>query len=120
MKNLSLSILALVFAVSSFSQATWVSFIEMQRSLQRIAETTAQFFNPASVTIRIAKGDEWIKSVRVGSSAYLTGSQPASQLATRGANLPATVYQDNRQIHIPDLDNIDASMADWPAKADRP
>ena len=92
---------------------------DAEQSLQRIAETTAQFFNAASVTIRIAKGDEWIKSVRVGSSAHLTGSQPASKLATRGTNLPATVYQDNRQIHIPDLDNIDASMADWPATAAR-
>ena len=29
------------------------------RSLQRIGETTARFFNAAGVTIRIAEGDEW-------------------------------------------------------------
>jgi GAF domain-containing protein len=92
---------------------------DAEHALQRIAETTQHFFNAASVTIRIAQGAEWVQTVRVGSSSQLTGAQPASQLAVRGANLPATVYQDNRQIHIPDLDNIDPSMADWPAKAAR-
>jgi two-component system NtrC family sensor kinase len=92
---------------------------DAEHALQRIAETTARFFNAASVTIRIAEGDEWVQTVRVGSSSQLTGGQPASQLATRGANLPATVYQDNRQIHIPDLDNIDPSMVNWPATAAR-
>jgi GAF domain-containing protein len=92
---------------------------DTEHALQRIAETTAHFFNAAGVTIRIAEGDRWVQTVRVGASAQTTGQQPASQLATRGANLPATVYQDNRQIHIPDLDNIDPSMADWPATAAR-
>jgi two-component system, NtrC family, sensor kinase len=92
---------------------------DAEQSLQRIAETTARFFNAASVTIRIAKGDEWFQTVRVGASSQLTGWQPAAQLATRGKNLPATVYQENRQIHIPDLDNIDPSMADWPVTAAR-
>src|SRR5262249_38352056 len=36
-------------------------------ALQRIAETTQHFFNAASVTIRIAEGDRWIQTVRVGS-----------------------------------------------------
>ena len=31
-----------------------------------------------------------------------------------GRNLPGTVFRENRQIHIPDLDNIDPAMADWP------
>jgi GAF domain-containing protein len=90
-----------------------------EHALQRIAETTAHFFNAAGVAIRVAEGDEWVQAIRVGAGAQLTGEQPATQLMTRGANLPATVYLDNRQIHIPDLDNIDASMADWPATAAR-
>ena len=31
-----------------------------------------------------------------------------------GRNLPGTVVAENRQIHVPDLDNIDPEMADWP------
>ena len=31
-----------------------------------------------------------------------------------GNNLPSTVVIENRQIHIPDLDNLDPSTADWP------
>ena len=92
---------------------------DAENALQRIGETTAHFFNAAGVTIRIAEGDEWVQAIRVGSGSQLTGGQPAAQLTTRGANLPATVYRDNRQIHIPDLDNIDPSMADWPATAAR-
>jgi GAF domain-containing protein len=92
---------------------------DAEHALQRIAETTQHFFNAASVTIRIAEGDRWVQTVRVGSSAHLTGSQPASDSITRGANLPGTIYQENRQIHIPDLDNVDPSMADWPVRAAR-
>jgi GAF domain-containing protein len=92
---------------------------DAEHALQTIAETTLHFFNAASVTIRVTEGDEWVQTVRVGASAHLTGAQPSSQLATRGANLPATVYQENRQIHIPDLDHLDPSMADWPAAAAR-
>jgi two-component system NtrC family sensor kinase len=84
-------------------------------ALQLIAETTAHFFNAPSVTIRIAEGGKWIQDIRVGASSFRTGAQPAAKLITRGASLPATVYQENRQIHIPDLDNIDPSMAHWPA-----
>jgi GAF domain-containing protein len=88
-------------------------------ALQRIAEATQHFFNAASVTIRIAEGDAWVQTVRVGSSSHLTGAQPASDSMTRGTNLPATVYLENRQIHIPDLDNVDPSMADWPVRTAR-
>jgi GAF domain-containing protein len=92
---------------------------DAEHALQQIAETTATFFNAAGVTIRIAEGDEWVQGLRVGASSQLTGGQAAAQSTARGVNLPATVYRDNRQIHIPDLDNIDPSMADWPATAAR-
>ena len=39
-------------------------------ALQRIAEATQHFFNAASVTIRIAEGDAWVQTVRVGSSSH--------------------------------------------------
>ncbi len=88
-------------------------------ALQRIAEATQHFFNAASVTIRIAEGDQWVQTVRVGSSAHLTGAQPTSDAITGGTNLPATVYRWNRQVHIADLDNVDPSMADWPVRTAR-
>jgi two-component system NtrC family sensor kinase len=92
---------------------------DAERSLTQIAETTMRLFGAPSVTIRIAEGDEWIKTIRVGASSQRSGAQPGSQSAAPGANLPATVYQENRQIHIPDLDNLDPSMADWPLAATR-
>src|SRR5215831_18298119 len=66
---------------------------DAEHALQRIAETTQHFFNAASVTIRIAEGDEWVKTLRVGASSFLTGAQPAAEIATAGANVPGTVYQ---------------------------
>ena len=90
-----------------------------QHALQQIAETTAHFFNAPSMTIRLAEGDRWVQDIRVGSGSLASGAHPGSPLMERGATLPATVYQDNRQIHIPDLDHIDPSMAHWPAVATR-
>src|ERR1700759_590093 len=92
---------------------------DAEHALQRIAETTANFFNAAGVTIRIAQGDAWVQTVRVGPASHATGAQPASDIATGGHNVPGTVYEENRQIHIPDLDNIDPTMANWPATAAR-
>src|SRR6201996_4720070 len=92
---------------------------DADQSLTQIAETTARLFGAPSVTIRIAEGNEWIKTIRVGASSQASGAQPGSQSAAPGANLPATVYQENRQIHIPDMDNLDPSMADWPLAATR-
>src|ERR1700743_3695102 len=92
---------------------------DADRSLTQIAETTARLFGAPSVTIRLAAGDEWVKTIRVGASSQRSGAQPGSQSAAPGANLPATVYQENRQIHIPDMDNLDPSMASLPLAAPR-
>jgi GAF domain-containing protein len=90
-----------------------------ERSLTRIAETTARLFGAPIVTIRLAEGDEWVKTISIGAGSQRSGSQPGANSAAPGANLPATVYQENRQIHIPDMDNLDPSMADWPLAATR-
>jgi two-component system NtrC family sensor kinase len=84
------------------------------KSLERIAETTARLFGAHSVTIRIAEGDEWIRTIRVGPGSERVGSLPDSQLGAKAQNLPGTVYRENRQIHVPDLDIVDPTMADWP------
>jgi two-component system, NtrC family, sensor kinase len=92
---------------------------DADQSLQRIAEITARLFEAPSVTIRIAGESQWFRTIRVGAWSQRVGAVPAAQLQVRGGNLPATVFQENRQIHIPDLDNIDPSMAAWPIVAAR-
>ena len=63
----------------------------------------------------IADGNEWGRTIRVGDGSKRIGSKvSAEQLRIGGPNLPGTVVSENRQIHIPDLDNVDATMADWP------
>src|SRR5436309_754730 len=88
---------------------------DAERPLQQIAETTARQFGASSVTLNIASGDEWTRMIRVGPSSQRVGSEvSAEQLRIGGRNLPGTVFRENRQIHIPDLDNLDPAFADWP------
>src|SRR6202140_2993833 len=89
---------------------------DAERALQQIAETTEQLLGASSVTLNIASGDEWARMIRVGPSSQRVGSEvSAAQLRIGGRNLPGTVFRENRQIHIPDLDNLDPAIADWPA-----
>jgi GAF domain-containing protein len=91
---------------------------DAEQSLQRIAETTARFFNASSVTIRITDGKEWVRTIRVGGgSERIVAAVPESELAIDGKNVAALVYRENRQIHVPDLDHVDASIADFPGFA---
>src|ERR1700694_2600418 len=88
---------------------------DAERSLQQIAETTARLFDASSVTLNIASGDEWARMIRVGPSSQRVGSElSAAQLRIGGRNLPGTGFRENRQIHIPDLDNLDPAIADLP------
>ena len=85
------------------------------RPLQLIAETTARLFGAASVSIQLAEGNEFTQEYRVGAIAHRIGSAyPRSNIRVGGRNLPGTVVAENRQIHIPDLDHLDPSMADFP------
>jgi GAF domain-containing protein len=88
---------------------------DAERALQHIAETTARLFGASSVTLNIASGDEWARMIRVGASSQRVGAEvSAAQLRIGARNLPSTVFRENRQIHIPDLDNLDPAFADWP------
>jgi GAF domain-containing protein len=88
---------------------------DAEQSLQRIAETTARFFNASSVSIRITDGEQWTRTIAVGDAGErIAAALPAEQLKIGGKNLPGMVYRQNRQIHIPDLDNVDPSIADFP------
>src|SRR6266851_1336788 len=86
---------------------------DAERALQQIADATAQLFGASSVTLRIASGDEWIRTINVGASAKRISSEvSAAQLRIGGHNLPGTVLRENRQIHVPDINNVDPATAE--------
>src|ERR1700756_2635098 len=88
---------------------------DAERALQKVGETTARLFGASSVTIRIARGDEWGQSINVGAgSERIAAEGSAARLRLGARNLPSTVLGENRQVHIPDLDNPDPAIADWP------
>src|SRR5580704_7620889 len=88
---------------------------DAEGSLQQIAETTARLFDAASVTIRIADGNAWGLTIRFGTGSERIGREvPAAQLQIGARNLPSAVFRLNQQIHVPDLNNLDPEMADWP------
>jgi len=85
------------------------------RSLQQIAETTARLFGAPSVSIQLAENGEWTDAFRFGASAErVRAAIPLATIRVGGRNLPGTVVTENRQVHIPDLDHLDPSIADWP------
>jgi two-component system NtrC family sensor kinase len=91
---------------------------DAERSLHQIAETTAHLFDAPSVTIQIAEGDGWSHTIRFGDSSKRIGmAVPADRLRIGGYNMPGTIVSENRQIHVPDLDNVDPAIADWPGLA---
>jgi two-component system NtrC family sensor kinase len=88
---------------------------DAERSLQQIAETSARLFGAPSATIHIAEGDGWARTIRFGASSKRVGAGvPDSQLKIGGRNMPGTIVAENRQVHVPDLDNVDPAIADWP------
>src|SRR6478736_547672 len=88
---------------------------DAEQSLQQIAETTARLFGASSVTLRIAGGQEWIQTINVGPGGKRIGLEvSAAQLRIGARNMPGTVFLENRQIHIPDVHNVDPAIADWP------
>jgi two-component system, NtrC family, sensor kinase len=89
-----------------------------ERSLYQIAETSVHLFGATSATIQIAEGDGWDRIIRVGESSKRIGAAvPEAQLRIGGRNMPGTIVAENRQIHVPDLDHVDPSIADWPGLA---
>jgi GAF domain-containing protein len=88
---------------------------DAERSLQQIVEITARLFGASGVSLRIARGDEWSRTIRVGASEErIVSAVSAAQQRIGARNLPGTVLLENRQIHVPDLDNVDPAIADWP------
>jgi two-component system NtrC family sensor kinase len=85
------------------------------RSLQQIAETTVRLFGASSVSIQLVKDGEWGEAYRFGDSAQrIRAAVPLAKIRVGGRNMPGTVVGENRQIHIPDLDHLAPSLADFP------
>ena len=88
---------------------------DAERALYQIAETTMRLFGAPSTTIHIAEGDGWSKIIRVGASSERIGAGvPLDQIKIGGHNMPGVIVAENRQIHVPDLDNVEPAIADWP------
>jgi GAF domain-containing protein len=88
---------------------------DAERALLQIAETSARLFGAPSATIQIAEGDGWAKTIRFGASSKNIGAGvPESRLRIGGRNMPGVIVAENRQVHVPDLDNVDPAIADWP------
>src|SRR3982074_1207702 len=88
---------------------------DVEQSLQQIAETTKRLFEASSVTIFVAEGNEWGRIIHQGPGSKRIGAEvPVAQLRIGGRSMPGAVAGENRQIHVPDLDNVDPAIADWP------
>ncbi|MFB9264506.1 GAF domain-containing protein [Bradyrhizobium erythrophlei] len=87
---------------------------DAERALKQIAETSARLFDAADVQIQLAEDGEWGRGFRFGTSArHVRSAAPLEAIRVGGRNLPDAVIGDNRQIHIPDLDRPDPSVADF-------
>ena len=88
---------------------------DAERALQQVAETTARLFGASSVSLFIAGGNDWIWKIHVGAGSKRISAEVSQELLRIGGrNLPSSVVLENRQIHVPDLDNVDPAIADWP------
>jgi class 3 adenylate cyclase len=84
------------------------------RALNAIAETAARLFGAAGATIRTLHGGR----LRVVGSAGPAGERLRSALGEEfplsAATLPGATIAGKRQIQVPDIENPDPDMADWP------
>ncbi|MEY9683684.1 GAF domain-containing protein [Bradyrhizobium elkanii] len=88
---------------------------DADRALEQIAETTARLIGASSVSIQLAENGEWGKAYRYGASARLIrAAVPLTAIKVGGKNMPGAVVGRNRQIHVPDLDNLDPDLAEFP------
>jgi len=83
-------------------------------SLRRIAEITERLFGASSVSLLVADGDRWGLTLRVGAgSERINTTIPLAHVAITSRFMPGAVYLENRQVHVPDIDDPDA-VARWP------
>ncbi|MGY2050900.1 GAF domain-containing protein [Methylobacterium sp. JK268] len=84
---------------------------DADRVLHLIIESSTRLFAATSVSIHLAADDAASRQVWVGANAQRVGRASPS---TSGGGLPGVVVSQDRSIHVADLDDPDASVADWP------
>jgi signal transduction histidine kinase len=83
-------------------------------ALRRIAEITERLFGASSVSLLIADGERWGQAIRVGAgSERIAAAIPLAHVAITPQFMPGAVYLENRQVHVPDIDEQTA-IARWP------
>ena len=87
---------------------------DAERSLQQIAEITARLFGASSVSLLVADGERWGRTIRVGAgSERIATAIPLAHVAITPQFMPGAVYLENRQVHVSDIDDPTAK-ARWP------
>jgi two-component system NtrC family sensor kinase len=87
---------------------------DADQTLRRIAEITERLFDASSVTLLIADGERWGQTIRVGAgSERITTAIPLAHVAITPQFMPGAVYLENRQVHVPNIDDP-VARARWP------
>ena len=90
---------------------------DADQALQQIVETTERLFGASSVSLLIAQGERWGRTIRVGDgSERIVAAIPPAHVATTPQFMPGAVYLENRQVHVPDVEER-AAMSRWPGLA---
>jgi two-component system, NtrC family, sensor kinase len=90
---------------------------DADRALQQIVETTERLFGASSVSLLIAEGERWGRTIRVGDgSQRIAAALPLAHVTITPQFMPGAVYLENRQVHVADADDP-AARARWPGLA---
>ena len=90
---------------------------DADQTLRRIAEIAERLFGASSVSLLIADGERWGRTIRVGAgSERIATVLPLAHVAIMPQYMPGAVYLENRQVHVSDADDPLAN-ARWPGLA---
>jgi GAF domain-containing protein len=86
---------------------------DADQTLLRIAEIAERLFGASSVSLLIADGERWGRTIRVGAgSERIATTIPLAHVAITPQFMPGAVYLENRQVHVSTDDP--AAIARWP------
>jgi len=86
---------------------------DADQALRRIAEIAERLFGASSVSLLIADGERWGRTIRVGAgSERIATAIPLAHVTITPQFMPGAVYLENRQVHVSADDP--AAIARWP------
>jgi two-component system NtrC family sensor kinase len=86
---------------------------DADQTLRRIVEIAERLFGASSVSLLIADGERWGRTIRVGAgSERIATAIPLAHVAITPQFMPGAVYLENRQVHVSADDP--AALARWP------